>query len=320
MPDDAPPPRVHSKWPGNWTFACQGTIVAGPTPRAAFFTLALIVAPSIVFDVLVCWKTLRVKMGLWTVIVSVALQSCSCFWLLKTSFTDPGILPRLPRESGTSGMRGKTKRATVETTGRETTVKWNDTCGYFQPPRAHHCSVCNDCVERFDHHCPWTGTTIGRRNYRAFLSFTFGTAALCAWTCVGCGYAISYESRGGEATDGLKRSGAAIAVFLIAIVGFLFVGALSCFHAYLVSTNQTTYESFRDAHSWSTNQYNTGSVFKNCLEVWCARIGPPRVRFNVPVSEDQSAARFQAEIEAQTDVERGDVQLTDLTAGSTSKT
>jgi len=51
---------------------------------------------------------------------------------------------------------------------------------WFPPyPQAHHCSVDNDCIDRFDHHCPWVGTTIGRRNYRTFIGFVFGTTILC---------------------------------------------------------------------------------------------------------------------------------------------
>lgn len=27
-------------------------------------------------------------------------------------------------------------------------------CHSFKPPRAHHCSICNRCVVKMDHHCP----------------------------------------------------------------------------------------------------------------------------------------------------------------------
>lgn len=44
-------------------------------------------------------------------------------------------------------------------------------CKIIRTPRSWHCNICNWCVERFDHHCPYINNCVGYRNHQYFLFF-----------------------------------------------------------------------------------------------------------------------------------------------------
>ncbi len=55
--------------------------------------------------------------------------------------------------------------------GRKFKVKLCPTCNFFRGINISHCKKCDNCVENFDHHCPWLGNCIGKNNYGYFLIF-----------------------------------------------------------------------------------------------------------------------------------------------------
>ena len=272
--------------------------MTGPSPGNLVGTASIVLVPSILFNALVVPDVASAT--------HVAILAIAIFWplwcvlnLLVTGTTEPGINRRLPSpragaggDSGSgsarSGLPPRYKQETLPN-GKSVTVKWNPTCNAYQPPRAHHCSVNDDCVDKFDHHCPWVGTTIGRRNYRTFCLFVFSTTFLCCYVIFVCAWQIKLkhdeddEGSNGRVMRALGKAPAAMVIMVFTFIGFWFVAVLSGFHAYLIATNQTTYENFRDGYGWDENPYNRG-LAGNCYEVFFAPVQPSRFRFREPPS------------------------------------
>ncbi|KAG5510569.1 hypothetical protein JKF63_06866 [Porcisia hertigi] len=57
-------------------------------------------------------------------------------------------------------------------------------CHIARPSRSKHCRLCDRCVRRYDHHCPWINNDVAERTMRYFLGFLLCHALSCTWACV----------------------------------------------------------------------------------------------------------------------------------------
>jgi hypothetical protein len=88
-------------------------------------------------------------------------------------FSDPGVLPRnmFKMEIYNNCLLDSTREKYYFINGRKFKTKMCITCMIIRPLGTSHCRICNNCVERYDHHCPWVGNCIGKNNYRYFYYF-----------------------------------------------------------------------------------------------------------------------------------------------------
>ena len=75
----------------------------------------------------------------------VAAMQCTLSALIwachaKTMLTDPGTIPTAAVPLVTKGVKFHTMCSV---------------CQSYKPKYTHHCRICNRCISRMDHHCPW---------------------------------------------------------------------------------------------------------------------------------------------------------------------
>ncbi|XP_002008313.3 palmitoyltransferase Hip14 [Drosophila mojavensis] len=109
-------------------------------------------------------------------ISSLALWVC----FLKSWKGDPGII-RPTREQRFKTIIELSERGGI---GFEP-ASFCSGCLVRRPIRSKHCSVCDRCVARFDHHCPWVGNCIGLKNHSYFMGFLWMLLIMCGWMLYG---------------------------------------------------------------------------------------------------------------------------------------
>lgn len=290
------------KWqvfPGRNKFKCDGRLIMAVSTGILHFTVCLIVTTVALFFSFECRLTLVTELEYGYLIPAVCgiLFIFNMCCLLRTAWSDPGIIPRaMPTEAAfieqlsienqaksgvvQVGYRAPPRLLEIQVNGVPIKLKYCFTCKIFRPPRASHCSLCDNCVENFDHHCPWVGNCVGKRNYKYFYLFVFSLTLLCIFIFTFCiVHIVLLTRKSGGILDALKNSPGTVFEVVICFFSVWSVTGLTGFHSYLIALGLTTNEDIKG--TWSkkrnhniTNPFSKGGPVRNCLYVLCAPTPP----------------------------------------------
>lgn len=219
-----------------------------------------------------CWfyiaRVLAGKASDMMASVQTALAAVMTISYCIAAFTNPGILPRQPAPPERSDVVQYIPRGTRPEDRflriKDVTVKqkycW--TCKIYRPPRSKHCGICDNCVLRFDHHCPFLGNCVGLHNYRYFCTLLYSSLlflSLAIYT-IGAWFAETVESV-------IIDEPLTLFLMLYMFVFFLGVAVLSAYHTFITTKNLTTNEHVVDYYS-GNNPFDLG-LLSNMRHTWC---------------------------------------------------
>lgn len=234
----------------------------------------------------------------------------------NASIKDPGIIPRELLSSDQEDDFRVPLYKNVDINGITVRMKWCDTCKFYRPPRCSHCSICNNCIENFDHHCPWVDNCIGKRNYRYFFFFVF---SLSIHIISVFAFSLLFVL---EKKDDIRVAAVPIVIMVICGLAAIPVVGLTVFHIGLVSMGRTTNEQvtgkFRSGH----NPFDQGCK-NNCVETLCSSQYAKYIGFSESLRKEDSKPKQRKEKESKdedgkTKNQAGGAELTDIKVEVTS--
>lgn len=249
-----------------------------------------------------------IYLALYTFLMAIVL---TCF--AQCIFKSPGEVPIVPyglKYLELMESRPMDKSLEKDVFKNLTSVKLCHKCFVVKPKRCHHCSTCDKCVLKMDHHCilipfypllnillnqtllekqgPWINNCVGFYNQKSFNLFLFYVVLLCLEVFLTGmrGFRAYFDIIAGR---GLWTE---VNVMMVIVVGGVFAFGLFFFalmHFYQTISNGTTIDKFFKGES---SKYDVGK-----LANWKQVMGEDPLLWFVPVSNQKGdGTRFPSKL------------------------
>ncbi|XP_055423245.1 palmitoyltransferase ZDHHC2 isoform X2 [Bubalus kerabau] len=247
-----------------WGFSCLH-------PESLPFSSVVLVSMENIGEQVVCLIAYHLLFAMfvwsyWKTIFTLPMNPSKEFHL---SYAEKELLEREPRgEAHQEVLRRAAKDLPIYTRTMSGAIRYCDRCQLIKPDRCHHCSVCDKCILKMDHHCPWVNNCVGFSNYKFFLLFLAYSLLYCVFiAATDLQYFIKFW------TNGLPDTQAKFHIMFLFFAAAMFSVSLSSlfgYHCWLVSKNKSTLEAFRSPvfrHGTDKNGFSLG-FGKNMLQVF----------------------------------------------------
>lgn len=168
------------------------------------------------------------------------------------SVKDPGLL-RLQKQEGAE--------ASQDIDGKKTDCKYEKflklmmnydvntlcfDCEILRTPRSRHCYQCNECVDVFDHHCPWINNCVGKNNYRTFFVYIWVQFMyiFVLTFLLGCSLFEFSQAEDGDAPVSIGIQATATILFALCVFFWFSMAILLFVQTINIVKNETTAERF----------------------------------------------------------------------------
>ena len=262
---EEPIKRLYEIWPGKNRFFLKGRIMLGPISDLKPFciTLLVLVVLEIMFTLFIC-PYLWYEVSIMIPVLSLNIFMVSLLFMVLTMITDPGIIPRKEIFMAI----GETPE--IFLSEGEDKKKLCKTCNIYKPARSNHCRKCDNCVELYDHHCPFVNSCIGKNNYKYFMSMVVSLTLLGGMNLAGLilfffNDSSNITSRSRNFYVVVKDSTFLMSVAVLLSLGIslltLMVFCLCLFHVKISISGETTKEFRMNSANKSQNEWGANRVW-----------------------------------------------------------